>query len=178
MKRYALVLIALMSLLSAGCGALRSVEPEAAPEPAEEAGAQRPDGDSESLLAYFENVRNLRASELAREYHSVRELYAASQSEVNRVRYAMLLSIPGPAFNDNARALEALEPLLKSQNAALRHLAFIVNAHIGEQRRGQMLQQKLDQEQRRGQDMQQKLDALKSLEKDLIKRDSGGGSRK
>ena len=178
MKRYALVLLALMSLLSAGCGALRSVEPADAPEPAERAGTLRPAGDSESLLAYFENVRSLQASELAREYHSARELYAASPSEGNRVRYAMLLSIPGAAFSDNARALEALEPLLKSQNAALRHLAFIVNAHIGEQRRGQMLQQKLDQEQRRGQDMQQKLDALKSLEKDLIKRDSGGGSRK
>ncbi len=170
--------MALVSLLSAGCGALRSVEPADAPEPAARAGTPRPAGDSESLLAYFENVRKLQAAELASEYHSVRELYTASPSEVNRVRYAMLLSIPGTAFNDNARALEALEPLLRNQNAALRHLAFMVHAHIGEQRRGHMLQQKLDQEQRRGQDVQQKLDALKSLEKDLIKRDPGGGSRK
>ena len=192
MKRYALVVMTLISLLTSGCGLLRSVEPVATSEPGVGAGGRRPVGDSESLLAYFENVRKLQASELAREHNLVRELYAASQSEVNRVRYAMLLSIPGTAFNDNARALEALEPLLKNQDAALHHLAFVVNAHIFEQRRGQMLQQKLDPEQRRaqdlqqkldqelrrGQDRQQKLDALKSLEKDLINRDSGGGSRK
>lgn len=168
MKRYALVLMTLVSLLTAGCGVLRSVEPEATPEPeaAPEPGAAsepgvrtvgpRPVSDSESLLMYFEHVRKLSAAELAKEYETVRRLYARAHSDFNRVRYAMLLSVPGSAFSDDARALEALEPLLKNLDAALHNLAFVVSAQI--------------QEQRRGQGLQQKLEALKSLEKSLIER--------
>jgi len=181
-KRYALVLMALMSLLPAGCGVLRGVAPGTAPEPW--VGGLRPVSDSESLLMYFEYVRKLSAAELAKEHETARQLYARTLSDFNRVRYAMLLSVPGSAFSDDARALEAIEPLLRNLDAALHYLAFVVNAHIWEQRRGQMLQQKLDQEQRReqmlhqkldqeqrrGQDLQQKLEALKSLEKGLIER--------
>ena len=163
MRRFALLLvIVLMSLLAAGCGALRSLETGG--EPWVRADGPRPLSNSESLLMYFEYVRKLQASELAREHDAVRQLYAASRSDFNRVRYAMLLSIPGAAFNDDARALEALDPLLKNQDAALHNLAFMVGAQI--------------QEQRRGQGLQQKLEALKSLEKNLIERDLGGIKRK
>lgn len=156
MKRYALVLMTLMSLLTAGCGVLRSVEPGAAPEPCVRTGGPRPVSDSESLLMYFEYVRKLSAADLAKEHDTARQLYARTHSDFNRVRYAMLLSVPGSAFSDDARALEALEPLLKNLDAALHNLAFVVSAQI--------------QEQRRGQGLQQKLEALKSLEKSLIER--------
>lgn len=156
MKRYALVLMTLMSLLTAGCGVLRSVEPGAAPDPWVRTGGPRPVSDSESLLMYFEYVRKLSAADLAKEHDTARQLYARTHSDFNRVRYAMLLSVPGSAFSDDARALEALEPLLKNRDAALHNLAFVVSAQI--------------QEQRRGQGLQQKLEALKSLEKSLIER--------
>ena len=156
MKRYVLVLMTLMSLLTAGCGVLRSVEPGAAPEPCVRTGAPRPVSDSESLLMYFEHVRRLSAAELAKEHDAVRQLYARAHSDFNRVRYAMLLSVPGSAFNDDARALEALDPPFKNPAAALHNIAFVVRAQI--------------QEQQRGQGLQQKLDALRSLEKSLIER--------
>ncbi|MBI1991451.1 MAG: hypothetical protein HYS65_17410, partial [Betaproteobacteria bacterium] len=73
-------------------------------------------------------------------------------------------SVSGAAFNDEARALEALEPLLKNPDAALHNLAFMMSAQI--------------QEQRRGQGLQHKLDALKSLEKSLIERGPGGATRR
>jgi hypothetical protein len=191
-KQYALVLMTLMSLLTAGCESLRSVEPAAAPEPAAtpkpaavpepvappepaaapepatapepaatfepslRADSRRPVSDNESLLTYFEFVRKLSAAELAKEHETARQLYTRTHSDFNRVRYAMLLSVPGSAFNDDARALEALEPLLKNLGAALHNLAFVVSAQI--------------QEQRRSQELQQKLDALMSLEKSLIER--------
>lgn len=163
MRRFVLLLvIALMSLLAAGCGMLRSLETGG--EPWVRADGPRPLSNSESLLMYFEYVRKLQASELAREHDAVRQLYAASRSDFNRVRYAMLLSIPGTAFNDDARALEALETLLKNQNAALHNLAVMVHAQI--------------QDQRRAQGLQQKLEALRLLEKNLLERNAAGAKRK
>jgi len=163
-KRYALVLMALMSLLSAGCGVLRSVEPETAAEPWVEAAGGRPASDSENLLTYFEYVRKLSAAGLAKEYETVRKHHAQTTSDSNRVRYAMVLSVPGSAFRDDARALEALEPLLRKPGAALHGLAFMVSTQIEEQRRAQGLHQKLE--------------ALKSLEKNLIERDPGAIKRR
>jgi hypothetical protein len=162
--------------------------------------------ESESLLMYFEHVRNLPAAELSKEFDAVRELYATALADSTRVRLAMLLTVPGAAFSDDARALEALDPLVKNQNAPLHAIAFVVTTQIHErrralalqqrleleQRRGQALQQKIeeeqkrglalqqkaDEEQKRGQGLQQKLDALRSLEKSLLERESDGRMRR
>jgi hypothetical protein len=108
--------------------------------------------------------------ELASEHETVRRLYATARSDFVRMRYAMLLTMPGISFADDARALEALEPLLANPAAPLRPLAIVISAQIQERLRSQALQQKLDEEQRRASGLQQKLDALKSLEKDMIER--------
>ena len=162
MRRPAVLLLVLAALLPAGCGVLRGLETGG--EPWVRADGPRPATDGESLLMYFEYVRKPPAVELAKEHDALRQIYARSRSDFNRVRYAMLVSVPGAAFNDDARALEALEPLLKNPDAALQGLAFMLSAQI--------------QEQRRGQGLQQKLDALKSLEKNLIERDQGGAVKR
>ena len=154
MRRSALLLIASVALLIAGCGILRSFE--TGPESWIREDGRRPAGDSESLLMYYEYVRKLPSAEYAKEQETVRQLYARSRSDFNRVRYAMLLSVPGAAPGDEARALEALDPLLKNPDAALHGLAYTVSMQI--------------QEQRRSQGLQQKLDALKSLDRKLIER--------
>jgi len=156
-----LMVVVLMSLLTAGCGTLRGLERGG--EPWVRTNGPRPANDSESLLMYFDYVHKLSAAELEKEHETVLQLSARSYSNFTRVRYAMLISVPGTAYSDDTRALEALEPLLKNQNAALHAIAFIVGAQI--------------QEHRRAQGMQQKLEALKSLEKNLIERDQGGATR-
>lgn len=154
MKRIAVHLVALATILVAGCGILRNFE--AGHEPWVRADGPRPSGDSESLLRYFEYVRKLPAAEFPKEQETVRQLYAGSRSDFNRVRYAMLLSVPGAAPSEEARALDALEPLLRNPGAELHSVAYAVSVHIQEQRRSHALQQKLD--------------ALKSLDKKLIER--------
>lgn len=161
MKHYALLLTVLAALVTAGCGMLRGVGGDS--ESWVRTNGPRPTSDSESLLMYFKYVRRLPAAEFAKEHEAVRQLYAKSRSDFNRVRYAMLLSVPGGSSSDDMRALEALDPLLKNPDAALHNLAFVVSAQI--------------QEQRRGHGLQQKLDALKSLEKNLIERDHSGGAK-
>lgn len=126
--------------------------------------APRPAGDSERLLGYFEHVRKLPPGELTKEHDAVRHAFVSPYADALRVRYAMLLSLPGNAFSDDTRALEVLEPLLRNSDARLHGIAFMLNAHI--------------QELRRAQGLQQKLDALKSLEMNLIERDPGAGKRR
>jgi hypothetical protein len=112
--------------------------------------------ESDSLLAYFGRVRKLAVPELAREYESVRQLFSRARTDSNRVRYAMLLSVPGTAFNDENRALETLDPLLTNSASSLHHLALLVSTQI--------------QTQRREHELSDKLNALKSLDKSLIER--------
>jgi hypothetical protein len=177
-RSIALVPIVAISVLISGCGTLPSPEaasdpcPSCAAPPAPEirsdpwirASGPRPVGEAESLLIYYEYVRKIPAAERAKDNESARQRYMKSRSDFNRVRYAISLSVPGTPFNDDARALDALEPLLKNNDAVLHNLAYLVSAQI--------------QEQRRGQSLQQKLDALKSLEKSLIERDPGGAAKR
>lgn len=162
MIRSICLMIALASMLSAGCSVLHIADSSHAPWVRE--GGPRPSGENESLLMYFEYVRKLPSAELAKEHDAVRQLYANSSSDFVRVRYAMLLSVPGAAFSDDARAIEVLVPLLKYADASLHTLAFVLSTQI--------------QEQRRALGLQQKLDALKSLEKSLIERDPGAIRRR
>ena len=112
--------------------------------------------DSETLLTYVDHVRKLPAAEFAKELDTVRKLYARARTEMIRMRYAILLSAPAAGIGEDARAMELLDPLLKSADAGVRALATLLSAQI--------------QEQRRAQGLQQKLDALMSLDKSMIER--------
>lgn len=160
-----------LMLVLAGCGALRGTAPGESPAVVVEA---RPD-DLDRLLTYFARVRKLPAGEQGKEHESARQAHARSPSDYNRVRLAMLLSLPGTAFNDEARALELIDPLAKNQRASLNTLAVLLGAYIQEQKRlngsVQALQQNL-------QGLQHKLDALKSLDRSLIEREQGGAKKR
>lgn len=128
----------------------------------------RPSDDTERLLAYFERLRRLQGAELTKEHETARAAFGRATSEYNRVGYAMALSLPGTAFNDDARALELLGPLLKKSDNGLRPLAALLTTFIQERRRlgGDLAA------------VQQKLAALKSLERTLIERDQNNSGRK
>lgn len=155
MIRVLQVAVVVLSLLAGGCGVLRTAS--VGQEPWVRQGGPAPASDSESLLMYFEYTRKLAPAELAREHEAVRHLYTGSQSDFTRVRYAMLLSVPGGAASDDAHAIEVLEPLVRNTDAPLHNLAFMLSAQL--------------QEQRRAQGLQQKLEALKALEKNMLERE-------
>ncbi|MEK6594724.1 MAG: hypothetical protein AABZ67_16765 [Pseudomonadota bacterium] len=160
-----------LALTVAGCGALRGLESGEPPAVVEEA---RPD-DLDRLLTYFARARKLPAGEQGKEHESARQAYLRSQSDYNRVRLAMLLSLPGTVFNDEARALELIDPLARNQRASLSTLAVLLGSYIQEQKRlsgnVQALQQNV-------QGLQHKLDALKSLDRSLIEREQGGAKKR
>ena len=143
----------------AGCGVVRIAEP-LEPAPWVQAGAPQPASDAESLLLYFQHIRKLSSADLSREYEAARQSYARSRTDFNRLRLAMVLSLPGTAFYDEARALDLCDTVAKHEGGRLQGLALLLGSHLQEQKRLTASVQGL----------QQKLDALKSLERSLIER--------
>ena len=142
----------------AGCAALRFEGQE--PAPWVQAGGPQPASDTESLLLYFQHLRKLPGAEFGREHETARQAYTRARTDFNRVRFAMVLSLPNSAFTDDGRALELLEPVAKSPGARLQGLAQLLSSSLQEQRKLNASVQGL----------QQKLDALKSLERNIIER--------
>jgi hypothetical protein len=144
-------------------------EPEAPMEaPAVIKEARPPMEDAERLLTYFDRLKRLPGAELAKEHDAARLAHGRAASDFNRISYAMTLALPGTPFNDDARALELLNPLVKKSENGLRPLVVLLTTFIQERRR-------------LGTDLaavQQKLDALKSLERKLIERDQNNSGRK
>ena len=138
-----------------------------APQPGETPRRVRND-EVERLLAYFENVRKLPPADLAREGESARAAFNRTRSDFDRARLALLLSIPNTALNDDQRAFDMLDPLVKNPSANLHAFAILVSAHVQERRRLESSMQNL---QHNVQGLQQKLDALMSLERSLIDRE-------
>ena len=157
-----LMLILVVSAL-AGCGTLRDME-AGGKEPWVKPNTPSPVSDLDSLLLYFQHLKKLSGAELGKEHDSVSQAYARTRSEFDRVRLAMVLSLPNSPFRDEPRALELLDPMAKNRQAALHGLAFLLSAQIQEQKR-------LDGS---VQSLQGKLDALKSLERSLTEREQSG----
>jgi len=143
----------------AGCGVLRIAEP-LEPAPWVQAGAPQPASDVESLLLYFQHIRKLSGAEARREHEAAREAYARVRTDFNRVRLAMVLSLPGTAFYDDTRALDLCDTVAKHDGGRLQGLALLLGSQLQEQKRLTASAQGL----------QQKLDALKSLERSMIER--------
>ena len=152
-SRGSLALLAAGAALVAGCAGQPGVEK---PVPV----VARSVSESDNLLGYYQGLRGLSAADLGREHEQARQAYARSRSEYNRVRYAMVLTMPNSTFHDDARALEMLEPVARNTNGALQPLAHLLVSHLQERRR-------LDAN---AQALQQKLDALRSLERNMIER--------
>ncbi len=153
-----LTAIAIAAGVLAGCGTLGTESRP--PAPWVQADVTPPVSETESLLLYYQHARKLAGAELGREHDMARQAFARARSDFNRVRYAMLLSLPGAPFGDEARALELFDPVSKNPNGRLSGLAQLMISQLQERKR-------LDTN---AQGLQQKLDALRSLERNLIER--------
>lgn len=194
-----LALAAVTALALAGCAALQDIDQEGAAPPVKPEASAPPDGtvdqqarlepavppsrvevpllasELERVLVYFEQVKKLPAAELGREHDSTRAAFTRTRSDFDRMRLAMVLSIPNSAVSDDQRALELLDSVVRGQNSSLRGLASLMSAHLQERRR---LESGMHSLQQNVQGLQQKLDALMSLERSLIDREQTKPARK
>lgn len=150
-----------------------------APSPAQPAVAlPQVNEDEQQALALLADLQRYAVDpgeDLKRELVAANAALARTRSDANRIRVAMLLTLPlaGPA--DDARALSLLEPVVaKSGNSSpLKQIAAVLYAQIVERSRS------VREEQRRTAAAQEKLDALRAVERSLLlerSRNAGGGS--
>jgi hypothetical protein len=129
-----------------------------------------------ALLADLQRYASDPADDLRRELVGANAALARTRSDANRIRVAMLLTLPTAGPPDDARALTLLEPLVVRGNSAsspLKQIASVLYAQIVERTRS------LREEQKRSAAAQEKLDALRAVERSLLlerSRNAGGGA--
>lgn len=138
-----------------------------APEP-----IKLPEDQEQSLALLLEMTRSASASpeDLRKDFVASQVAFNKDKSSVNRMRYAWISGLLGPAAGDDARLQGLIEPLVaKSGGLApthpLRPVADLMLAQLQERTR------QLKEEQKRADALQQKLDALKAIEKNLLDRE-------
>lgn len=133
--------------------------------------------DPDLIARFYNNLLTMTGKELSAELDVTREAFAKNKTELNRLQFALLLSLPGTSFRDDSAALALLKPIAKdgSADSVLRPLAILLQSALLELRHSdEALQQqttKLKDEQRRSESLQQKLDAILEMEMKMIERE-------
>jgi len=127
-----------------------------------------------ALLVDLQRYAVEAGEDLRRELAAANLALTRTRSDANRIRVAMLLTLPAAGPPDDARALSLLEPIVgRSGNASpMKQIAFLLYAQITERARS------VREEQRKTAVAQEKLDALRAVERSLLlerSRNAGGG---
>jgi hypothetical protein len=149
-----------------------------APATAQEAPAAPPVNEDEqqalALLADLQRYATAPADELRRELASVNQASNPRvRTDVNRIRLAVLLTMPGAGPPDDGRALALLESVAGKTGGAspLKQLAMVLYAQVAERIRN------VAEERKRSALAQEKLDQLRAVERSLLlerSRNAGG----
>jgi isochorismate hydrolase len=127
-----------------------------------------------TLLADLQRYATAPADELRRELASVNQASNPRvRTDVNRIRLAVLLTMPNAGPPDDGRALALLESVAGKTGGAspLKQLAFVLYAQIAERVRN------VAEERKRTAFAQEKLDQLRAVERSLLlerSRNAGG----
>ena len=147
------------------------VEKQSPPPPAPEP-LKLPEDQDQSLSLLIEMTRSAGASadDLRKDFTAAQNAFNKDRTAVNRMRYAWLSALLGPAAGDDARLQGLLEPLVAKTGGLasthpLRAVADVLIAQVAERTR------QVREEQKRADALQQKLDALKAIEKQLLDRE-------
>jgi hypothetical protein len=131
-----------------------------------------PEDQEQSLALLIEMARSTSASadDLRKDFVASQTAFNKDKSSVNRLRYAWLSGLLGPAAGDDARLQGLLEPLVAKTGGfapthPLRPVADVLLAQLAERTR------QIKEEQKKADVLQQKLDALKAIEKNLLDRE-------
>jgi hypothetical protein len=126
-----------------------------------------------ALLADLQRYGTDNGEDLKRELATANQALARTRSDANRIRVAVLLTLPVAGPPDDARALSLLEPVVVKGTAtsSLKQIAGVLYAQIVERTRS------VREEQKKTAAAQEKLDALRAVERSLLlerSRNAGG----
>ena len=114
------------------------------------------------LLGYYQRVAQMGGDEQRRELAAAVQAHNRERSGYNRVRLALLYALPIGTIQDDARALQLLEPLPSSVAAGpLRQFAGLLAGQVSERVKTQ----------KRADQLKEQLDGLRAIERSMIQRD-------
>jgi isochorismate hydrolase len=148
-------------------GTAEPVAPVPAPQVTEE------DQQALALLADLQRYSGESAEDLRRDLAAANQAVARVRSDANRVRLAVLLTLPAAGAPDDARALTLLDQVAGKTpgTSPVKQIAAILYAQINERARG------VTEERRKTAAAQEKLDQLRAVERSLLlerSRNAGG----
>ena len=125
------------------------------------------------LLADLQRFSNASSEELRRELASAASALNRTRSDANRIRLAVLLTLPGAGPPDDSRALTLLDSVTARSGggSSLKQLAIVLYAQVAERQRG------MAEERKKSTAAQEKLDQLRAVERSLLlerNRNAGG----
>jgi hypothetical protein len=165
-------------LLILGCcgGWPAAAQAQPAPPPADQAPAvPQPSEDEQAmaLLAELQRFAIESPDDLRRDLANATQAFNRARTDVNRIRLAVLITMPAAGATDDARALALLDPVF-SRNATaspIKQLAAVIYLQIAERSRS------LSEERKKSAAAQEKLDQLRAVERSLYlerSRNAGG----
>jgi hypothetical protein len=126
-----------------------------------------------SLLADLQRYAGAAADELRRELAAANQTNSRARTDANRIRLAVLLTMPAAGPTDDGRALALLESVSGKAGGAspLKQLALVLYGQVAERMRN------VGEEKKRSALAQEKLDQLRAVERSLLlerSRNAGG----
>jgi len=169
---HTLALVTLVAILAMGGAAAQApAAPDPAPAAAEPSAEER---EFTALLADLQRYAALPGEEARRELAAQSQALNRTRSDAVRVRVAVLHTLSRQGAQDDQRALQLLDAVVKTNPApvAVKQLAAVLSAQIAERVRA------VREEQARSEAALQKLEALRAMERSLLRdrlRSGGGG---
>ena len=144
--------------------------PPAAPPPVNEEEQQ-----AIALLADLQRYAGESADDLKRELAAANQAVNRARTDANRIRLAVLVTLPAAGPADDARALALLESVFgkSAGTSPVKQLAVVLYLQIAERTRG------VAEERKKTAAAQEKLDQLRAVERSLLlerSRNAGGAS--
>ena len=175
-RRRARTLVFPALVLILGCAmqcALYAQPAPPTPANAEPAPASEDEQQAIALLVDLQRYAVESPEELRRELASANQAVNRARSEANRIRLAVLLTVPAAGPPDDARALALLDSVIGKTGATspVRQLATVLYQQIAERARN------VAEEKKKTAAAQEKLDQLRAVERSLLlerSRNAGG----
>jgi len=147
--------------------------PSDAVEPPSPAPVNEEEQQMMALLVELQRYSSEANDELRRDLNAAMQALNRARTEPNRIRAAVLLTLPGAGPPDDARAIALLESVSgKTPGASpMKQLAAVLLAQISERMRG------MSEERKKSAAAQEKLDQLRAVERSLLlerNRNAGG----
>ncbi len=119
------------------------------------------------VVVAAQRFASMSPDEQRRDYNAANAAFNRERTLANRLRLVLVLSTPGSAVQDDARAAALLEGL-PAGSSPLRHFAAFMQAQLAERARTG----------RRAEQLKEQLDALRAVERSIIERGDVPAPRK